>query len=96
MTDTRDLRTALVTGAGGGMGREIARQLRDRGIRVALADLDAAGLAETAAEGEGVLHLAGDLTRDGAADEAVEAVLARWGRIDALVNNASYGVIEPF
>lgn len=96
MTENTEQRSALVTGAGGGMGREIARQLRDRGVRVAIADLDAKGLAETAREGGDVLHLAGDLTRDGAAEEAVAAVLARWGRIDALVNNAGYGVIEPF
>ena len=37
-----------------------------------------------------------DLTQDGAADAAVEAVMAKWGRLDVLVNNAGYGAIEPF
>jgi NAD(P)-dependent dehydrogenase (short-subunit alcohol dehydrogenase family) len=96
MTDTSEQRTALITGAGGGMGREIARQLRDRGVRIAIADLDARGLEETSAEDDGALHIAGDLTRDGAAEATVAAVLARWGRLDVLVNNAGYGVIEPF
>jgi NAD(P)-dependent dehydrogenase (short-subunit alcohol dehydrogenase family) len=96
MTDTNEQRTALVTGAGGGMGREIARQLIARGIRTAIADLHAAGLEETARASDTVLHIAGDLTRDGAAEAAIDAVTARWGRIDALVNNAGYGVIEPF
>jgi NAD(P)-dependent dehydrogenase (short-subunit alcohol dehydrogenase family) len=97
MTDIPEERTALVTGAGGGMGRDIARQLLARGLRVALADLNASGLEETAPAGDPrVLHVAGDLTRDGAPEAAVAAVLGRWGRIDVLVNNAGYGVIEPF
>jgi NAD(P)-dependent dehydrogenase (short-subunit alcohol dehydrogenase family) len=96
MTETNEQRTALVTGAGGGMGREIARQLIARGIRTAIADLHAAGLEETAPVSDAVLHIAGDLTRDGAAEAAVSAVIGRWGRIDVLVNNAGYGVIEPF
>jgi NAD(P)-dependent dehydrogenase (short-subunit alcohol dehydrogenase family) len=97
MTDLPEERTALVTGAGGGMGRDIARQLLGRGLRVALADLNPAGLEETAPASEArVLHIAGDLTRDGAPEAAVTAVLGRWGRIDVLVNNAGYGVIEPF
>ena len=96
MTERNEQRTALVTGAGGGMGREIAHQLIARGVRVAIADINAAGLAETAAAGDGVAHLPGDLTKEGAAETAVSAVVARWGRIDILVNNAGYGVIEPF
>ena len=39
MTERNEQRTALVTGAGGGMGREIARQLIARGVRVAIADI---------------------------------------------------------
>ena len=90
-------RTVLVTGAGGGMGREIARQFLARGLRVAVADLHEAPLHETLGEGGGRgLHLAGDLTAAGAPEAAIEAVVDRWGRIDALVNNAGYGVIEPF
>lgn len=92
-----EARTALVTGAGGGMGREIAFILAGRGISVAIADLNADGLKETAARicGE-CLEISGDLTGQGAAERTVGAVLKRWGRLDILINNAGYGVIEPF
>jgi len=97
MGESQETRTALVTGAGGGMGRDIARLLLGRGVRVALADVNAEGIAETAAGNEDLtLALPGDLTVEGAADNAVQAVIDRWGRLDVLVNNAGYGVIEPF
>lgn len=92
-----EVRTALVTGAGGGMGREIARLMLDRGLHVAMADLGAEGLTVSAAPApERCLTLPGDLTAPGAADATVSAVLSAWGRLDVLVNNAGYGVIEPF
>ncbi|MBL8580330.1 MAG: SDR family oxidoreductase [Mesorhizobium sp.] len=94
--DTAEQRTALVTGAGGGMGRVIAHQLAQRGVRIAIADLNADGLAETAKASDTVLHLAGDLNREDASDNAIRAVVERWGHLDILVNNAGYGVIEPF
>ncbi len=96
MTES-EARTALVTGAGGGMGREIALILARRGVCVGVADLNADGLKETAARiGSECLELAGDLTEEGAGERTVGAVLERWGRLDILVNNAGYGVIEPF
>ena len=97
MSSIQDPRTALVTGAGGGMGREIAQQLLGRGLRVALADLDADGTAATAAgHEESALALPGDLAKAGAPEAAVEQTIAAWGRLDIVVNNAGYGAIEPF
>ena len=90
----------LVTGAAGGLGREIALQLAVRGCRVGIADINAEGLAETAsmARGSGaeVEEIAADLTLPDVPEAAVARVTGRWGGIDALVNNAGYGVIEPF
>ena len=64
----------LVTGAAGGLGREVALQLAARGCAVGIADINAAGLAETAAwraAGAEVEEIALDLTRADAPEAAV-------------------------
>ena len=77
-------RTALVTGAAGGIGAAVVRSLRSRGVRVAVADRDVAGI-------EAEAHLPGDL-RDGAyCDGLPAAAVKALGRLDIVVNNA--GVI---
>jgi NAD(P)-dependent dehydrogenase (short-subunit alcohol dehydrogenase family) len=93
---TEETRTALVTGAGGGMGREIARMLLARGLRVAVADLAAEPLVERVRGLESrALALPGDLTAPEAPENAVAETVAQFGRLDVLVNNAGYGAIEP-
>jgi NAD(P)-dependent dehydrogenase (short-subunit alcohol dehydrogenase family) len=85
-------RVALVTGATRGIGRAIAAELAARGARLVLTgrragDLDAVASSLRAAGAE--VHAAVmDVTAPGAAEAAVEATLARFGRIDILVNNA--------
>ena len=99
-TGSAILKRALVTGAAGGMGREIAIQLAARGCAVGIADINAQGIAATAelirASGADVVEIVGDFTLEGAPEAAVSQVVERWGGIDILVNNAGYGVIEPF
>lgn len=94
------LRRALVTGAAGGLGREVALQLARRGCAVAIADINGAGVTETARQigltGAETESIIADFTLEGAPEAAVEKVVARWRGIDILVNNAGYGVIEPF
>ena len=96
----KKLTRALVTGAAGGLGREIALQLAARGCAVGLADINAAGTVETAKllrqVGADLEVIVGDFTLEGQPEAAVQQVISRWGGLDILVNNAAYGVIEPF
>lgn len=100
MTIHQQKRRAIVTGAAGGLGREIATQLAAHGAAIGLVDIDAAGTAKTAelcrAAGAEVEEIVGDFTLDGAPEAAVKRVAERWGGLDILVNNAGYGGIEPF
>ncbi|HVV91307.1 MAG TPA: 3-oxoacyl-ACP reductase FabG [Solirubrobacterales bacterium] len=84
--------TALVTGAGRGIGFGIARELTRRGAHVAICERDpelAAGAAERLADEPGSVSIEiCDVTDSAAVDAAVESVLARQGRLDVVVNNA--------
>src|SRR3954468_2332095 len=74
-------KVALVTGGAQGIGRSIALYLAERGWRVAIADLKPGRDA-------GVYALRCDVAREPAVRACVRSVLARFGRLDALVNNA--------
>lgn len=82
-------RVAIVTGAGSGMGRAIARMLGGLGFKVALVGRRAAMIEETATglSGEYLVQVA-DLSDPEQCNAMVAAVVERWGRIDVLVNNA--------
>ena len=88
-------RTALITGAGGGIGRAVAVSLARRGCELVLADVNEAGMAQTAQEiGSGVRVSRHRL--DVADPQAVaalpEQVLAEHAGLDLLVNNAGVAV----
>ncbi|HEX9066845.1 MAG TPA: SDR family NAD(P)-dependent oxidoreductase [Streptosporangiaceae bacterium] len=85
---TESPRTALVTGAAGGIGRAIAHALAAGDCRVALLDVDERGLAETAAgAGTFSVHRA-DVTQAAAVRAAVQAVTGQWSAPDVVVNAA--------
>ncbi len=86
-------RAALVTGAGRGIGRAIARRLAAAGASVMVNDLDETMLRETEAElaiPDRVQHVRGDLTDPTTPDAVVKATLDAFGAIDIIVNNAGY------
>ena len=80
--------TILITGAGSGIGRETARLFLENGWNVALAGRRAAALEETAQGHARALVLPVDVTDADAIGAAVSATAARFGRLDALFNNA--------
>ncbi|MGY0196419.1 SDR family NAD(P)-dependent oxidoreductase [Leptothrix sp. BB-4] len=93
-----DQPVAVVTGGARGIGLAIARWFLDRGHRVALWDIDAETLGRTAAElalPERVLAIHVDVSQPDQVQAATDRVVAAFGRIDALVNNAGVAVFKP-
>jgi NAD(P)-dependent dehydrogenase (short-subunit alcohol dehydrogenase family) len=85
---------AVVTGAGSGIGRAVARELAEHGWRVALAGRRAAALEETAAMiGADALAHPCDIADPAQVDALFSATAERWGRVDLLFNNA--GLFPP-
>ena len=87
-------RTAIVTGAGSGIGRASAVLFAKEGASVALVDRDSAGLQETlaaieSAKGEAVLHI-GDVGEADFAKGTVSDVMRRRGRLDVLMTAAGF------
>jgi 3-hydroxybutyrate dehydrogenase len=92
-------KVALVTGAGGGIGREIARAFAREGAHAAIADLDG-NAAEAAAReinqaGGSALAVTMDVTREDAVDSGVAAVVRAFGGVDVLVSNAGIQIVAP-
>jgi len=87
-------KTALVTGAGRGIGRAIANKLASSGAAVMVNDLDDSALCETRCTlrnaGYRVERLVGDLVEPSFPDQLVQATLSAFGSIDVIVNNAGY------
>nr|AGS49565.1 short-chain dehydrogenase/reductase SDR [uncultured bacterium esnapd9] len=89
-------RTVIVTGAGTGMGRAITEHLLARGANVAAVGRREAALRElTGCGGERVEVIATDITRPGSAEQVVAAVIARFGTVHGLVNNAGLARFAP-
>jgi 3-oxoacyl-[acyl-carrier protein] reductase len=86
-----DGKAAIVTGSARGIGRATAELFVSEGAKVLINDLDADVAEQAASEinGETAVH-AGDLTKEGAADELVKAATDAFGAVDVVVNNAGY------
>ena len=90
---------ALVTGAASGMGRATAQLFADEGAHVGVADLDGAGAERVAAEiravGGEAAGFALDVTDAAQVERVVRELVARFGRLDVLVNNAGVSLPTP-
>jgi NAD(P)-dependent dehydrogenase (short-subunit alcohol dehydrogenase family) len=87
-------KVALVTGAASGIGRETALRFAEEGARVAAADVRGVAVMEAAAEiGEDVLGLELDVTSTPSVEAGLGALVARFGGLDVLVNNAGVTIV---
>ena len=84
-------KTALITGAGSGIGRAAAAMFHAEGARLVLTDRVEAGLAEAAREGD--LTFVQDVVDEARWREVVDAAVAALGRLDILVNSAGIAII---
>lgn len=87
-------RVALVTGGGQGIGRAIAQRFAADSMAVVVFDIDAEAAEETAAASEHILAVHGDVADEAAVAELLRLIASRFGRLDALINNA--GLAQPF
>ena len=92
-----DGKVIVVTGAGSGMGREVALEALRRGARVAAVDVNPTTLAETASLADDAARISThvvDITDRAAVAVLPRAVIDRYGAVDGLIHCA--GIIQPF
>lgn len=89
---------AIVTGAASGIGRASAIAFAREGAKVVVVDVDEHNGAQTAAginaEGNKAFFAKADVSREADIKQVVEIVIARWGRIDILFNNAGVVLVK--
>jgi 3-hydroxybutyrate dehydrogenase len=92
-------KTAIVTGAASGIGKEIALEFAREGANVAIADLNLTAANATAAEmvsaGHKALGVAMDVANEEAVESGVASVVKAFGNVDILVSNAGIQIVHP-
>ncbi|MBZ5749933.1 SDR family NAD(P)-dependent oxidoreductase [Metabacillus rhizolycopersici] len=93
-------RVAFITGAGRGIGREIAKTLASKSNKIIVTDINIENAQETVSilesQGAEALAVYCDVTKIESVQEAVKTSIDHFGQIDILVNNAGWDKIEPF
>ncbi|WP_335945521.1 L-iditol 2-dehydrogenase [Pseudomonas sp. G166] len=89
-------KSALITGAARGIGKTFAQAYINEGATVAIADIDLQRAQVTAAElGDSAYAVKMDVIDQASIDQAIEAVVARVGKLDILINNAALFDLAP-
>lgn len=92
-------KTVLITGASRGIGRRLALDLAKQGANLGLVARNSDELNQVQAEarqaGAKVLVFSGSVADEQVANQAVNALVTEFGRIDYLINNAGYGIFGP-
>ncbi|MCB1363696.1 MAG: 3-hydroxybutyrate dehydrogenase [Rhodobacteraceae bacterium] len=93
-------KVCIITGAASGIGHGIAKRFIADGAKVAIADLNMDAAQKAADEltkgGKGeAMAVEMNVTDEGLVNKGVEAVVAKWGRIDVLVSNAGIQIVHP-
>lgn len=92
-------KVAIITGAGRGLGAQYAKDLAREGAVVAIWDINAANLekvqSEIEAEGGRAVTASADITEYAQVEQAVEAIVQQFGKVDILINNAAYHKSQP-
>jgi len=88
-----DKKTAIITAGGSGMGADSARRLAADGFNVAI--LSSSGKGETLAAELGGIGITGSNRSNEDMKRLVDATMAKWGRVDVLVNSAGHGPRAP-
>ena len=88
------MRVALVTGGGRGIGREVARRLRDRGMEVVVVARTESEVLQTSTE-FGCTPVIADVSNSATVDQVFRDVIARFKRIDLVINNAGSAINSP-
>ena len=90
---------AVVTGAGSGIGRQIALSFAREGARLAICDIDMAAARRVVGEleeaGAEAMAVEMDVTSEEAVNSGVDAVARHFGRIDTMVSNAGIQIVHP-
>lgn len=84
-------KAALITGAAGGIGAEVARRFREEGALVFISDTNCAEGKKTAGS-IGAIFIPHDVTSEGSWESALSTVMEQTGRLDVLVNNAGINI----
>ena len=88
-------KTALVTGAGTGIGRAVAQRFAQEGAEVLILGRTEATLQETAAANANITYSVADLEKEADLDQIVAEIKQRYGKLDILVNNAGWAPVTP-